>query len=106
MARFDPEFADEYQQIVGSAHRGDDLPVALTVRQVQKAAIIIDAGLRGHEHYAKATVTVVRFLEAAATEALNGVALDVEQSRSAAEWWAEIDELPWPLPGPPRPQEL
>lgn len=69
MATFDPEFADEYQQLVTS-NPGDAHPVSMTVLQAQKIVAILSAGRRGHQVYQNATDDVVSFLGAAALEAL------------------------------------
>lgn len=104
MATFDPEFADEYQQLITS-NPGDEHPVTLTVLQAQKIVAILSAGRRGHQVYQEATDEVVNFLEAAALESLRTHEnLDVTMTRSAADHWQVLDELPWPVAGPPRAQ--
>lgn len=100
---FDPAMGEWYQDAVASLP-GDELPVAITVLQASKLAAIIAAGRRGHIAYQNATRTVVDFLEALALEAKHGL-VDVRLSRSAAQLWTELDELPWPIAGPPQPQQ-
>lgn len=103
MARFDPAAADWYQQTI-RANAGDQLPVPLTVLQAQKIVAIVSAGRQGHQVYADATAIALDFLEASALEALQGTHVDVRLARGSAELWEVLDELPWPVPGPPRPQ--
>lgn len=104
MARFNPEMGDRYQGIVAS-NEGDDLPTSITVLQAQKIANIIAAGRRGHLAYQDATEDVIDFLETAALETLrDNMALGVQTTRSAAEIWSILDELPWPISGPPQDQ--
>lgn len=104
MARFDPEMGDRYQETVAS-NDGDDLPISITVLQAQKMANIIAAGRRGHLAYQDATEDVIDFLETTALETLRDtMALGVQTTRSAAEIWGILDELPWPISGPPQAQ--
>lgn len=104
MARFDPEMGDQYQETVAS-NDGDDLPTSITVLQAQKMANIIEAGRRGHLAYQDATEDVIDFLETTALETLRDtMALGVQTTRSAAEIWGILDELPWPISGPPQAQ--
>lgn len=104
MVRFNPEMGDWFQEQVAS-HPGDDLPVTLTMLQVRKILLIISAGQRGHLVYQEATDKAVAFLETAANETLrdNGL-IDIQMTRTAADIWRELDELPWPIPGPPQTQ--
>lgn len=94
---------EQYQKSTDGHHPGDDAPVALTVRQVQKIAAIIDAARQGQTAYADQLDKVTWFLTVAALDANPRV--DGGSTRSAGELWSEIDSsLPWPLHGPPRAQ--
>ncbi|WP_144757155.1 hypothetical protein [Curtobacterium pusillum] len=94
---------EQYQKSTDGPQPGDDVPVAVTVRQVQKIAAIIDAARQGQAAYADLLDKVTWFLTVAALEA--NPHIDARHSRSAAELWAELDvSVPWPLHGPPRSQ--
>ncbi|WP_131881621.1 hypothetical protein [Curtobacterium sp. PhB191] len=94
---------EQYQKSTDGHHEGDDAPVTLTFRQVQKLAAIIDAARQGQTAYADQLDKVTWFLNVAALEA--NPRIDAQNSRSAEELWAEIDSsVPWPLHGPPRAQ--
>ncbi|GAA3325926.1 hypothetical protein [Paeniglutamicibacter sulfureus] len=92
---------DKYQGLLNAPDELDNIPVHLTRHQAQKCAAIVTAGHDGHAAYAEATVTVAKYLQALALDELPGL------SRTAADsatLWQILDDLPWPVPGPPADQ--
>lgn len=98
MGPLDP---DEYQKLLAEHSEQDDAPVRISRYQAQKCAAIITAGQNGHTIYLEATDTVARYLQALALELLPEI---THSTVASAELWKILDELPWPIPGPPKDQ--
>lgn len=98
MGTLDP---DNYQRLLNTADELDDIPIRINRQQAQKCAAILTAGLDGHVVYTEATVTVARYLQELALDMLPGIARNATDS---ATLWKVLDDLPWPIPGPPSPQ--
>ncbi|MET0872427.1 MAG: hypothetical protein ABWX63_04940 [Paeniglutamicibacter terrestris] len=98
MGTLDP---DKYQKLLAEPDELDNVPVHLTRHQAQKCAAIITAGQDGHAAYAEATSTVANFLQALALDMLPGISRTVTDSDTL---WQILDDLPWPVPGPPAAQ--
>lgn len=102
LAQAEIDQAEEYQKATDGPQPDDDLPVALTVRQADKIAAIIDAAANGHLTYLDLLKKVSWFLNISSLEAKPNFGIS---NRSAAELWAEIDAaVPWPRHGKPRSQ--
>lgn len=97
----EPLDPDEYQALLNANDELDDVPVRLSRYQAQKCAAIIAAGQDGHAAYAEATVTVTQYLQALALDELPGISRTAIDS---ATLWQILDDLPWPMPGPPADQ--
>ena len=101
----DPEYefkvAAAFQAAVNTPQPGDDAPVTLTARQVQKIAAIMGAVARGQDGFRDALRDASWFFDCAYAESLNNDA--VRTSSTATETWGRVDSWPWPRPGaPPR----
>lgn len=92
---------DDREQLITRPQPGDDDPVCLTRFQMQKVACIIDAALVGHELWRDHAIAAVDLLYTAAAEA--GRAGGVRPS-AAERWHRDLEHLPWPPSGPPKPQ--
>lgn len=77
----------------------DDAAVTLTALQAQKVAAVLSAALEGHALYAGAARAALDLLQACALEA-KGITV----TPSSAQAWTLLDDVPWPVPGAPRPQ--
>lgn len=95
-----PSRAEAFQARTDGAQAVDDLPVTLTVRQVQKIAAIADAVVNGHAGYERPLADAVWFLQNAALKAWG----QPQEHVDLAELWAAIDANPWPPSGRPKPQ--
>ncbi len=92
----------EWDDMLREPLTGDDDPSGLTRLQADKCAAIIRSYTRGHEGWRPHLATVANFMNATVLESMPGA----NCSPSAAELWSELDALPWPPPGGPRPQAL
>lgn len=97
MGTLDP---DKYQELLNAPDELDNIPVHLTRHQAQKCAAIITAGHEGHVAYDEATVTVAKYLQALALDMLPGIS----RATDSATLWQIIEDVPWPMPGPPAAQ--
>lgn len=98
MTHFDP---DERQQVIADPQPDDRKLVLMTYLQALKCAAVIDAATDGHEAYQDALALVNAFLRAVAVEGVRGAGVIRPSSQEA---WRVLDELPWPVSGPPRSQ--
>lgn len=89
---------DKYQELLAEPDELDNIPVHLTRHQAQKCAAIITAGHEDHASYTEATATVAQYLQALALDMLPGISRTATDS---ATLWQILDDLPWPMPGPP-----
>ncbi len=92
----------EWDDMLREPLLGDDDPSGITRIQAEKCAAIIQAYALGHHGWASHLPLVGRFMSAVCAANMPGVVC----RPSAAELWSELDALPWPLPGGPRPQDL
>lgn len=90
--RLRQEARERLQKLLSEEEHEDNFPVILTAYQVSKCAAIVDIAAKGDPTWAPSASTATAFLHASALEA-KGMGV----SPSAADLWAELEPLPWPL---------
>lgn len=93
---------DERDTNLSTTRPGDELPIAINRYQALKCAAIISAFTQGQVGWEPHVQKVAHFLMASAMEATHGKGAIAPNSE---EDWHDLDELPWPPHGGPRPQQ-
>jgi len=86
---------DHVQENLSKKTYEDDNPVVLTAYQAAKCAAIVSAALAGDPAWTELAQKVGAFLDVSAAEAKGELIRP-----TAADLWAQIDPLPWPMATP------
>lgn len=93
---------DERDTNLSATRPGDELPIPVTRYQALKCAAIITAFTQGQVGWEPHVQKVAHFLMASAMEVTHG---KYAISPNSEEDWHDLNELPWPQHGGPRPQQ-